>query len=238
MGRGVACGVVMRMCAPRDREVLVREAAACASSAVWGDGQVHPRDTRSAPPSEARARAARSGAQAVTLRAMPDEPSYTDPARERAAWSRASSRRSPARVAGPWILGAAIILIVALVAGLATAYIVATFRAVPVPPAALLPTPRTTPTIATQSPRPSPTPIAPPPATAAPATPEPSAPPGAEATPRVHIVASGENLFVISVLYDVTLEEIIELNDLQNPNLIVPGQMLLIPPPLSSTPSP
>lgn len=136
-------------------------------------------------------------------------------------------RNSSARRALPWVLGSLIVLGAALVAGLGTAYLVASFRQVPPPQSLITPTPA-----ATARPTPSPSPtevISPPPAAPASPTATPAATP--EATPLVHVVQRGESISLIAVQYDTTVEAIVELNELQNPNLIVPGQRLLIPPP-------
>ncbi len=50
--------------------------------------------------------------------------------------------------------------------------------------------------------------------------------PGAE---RVHIVARGQTLFSIALRYNVTVGELMRANNLRNPNLIYPGQRLVIP---------
>jgi LysM repeat protein len=42
-------------------------------------------------------------------------------------------------------------------------------------------------------------------------------------------VQRGESLSLIAAEYGVTADAIIELNELENPNVIVPGQELLIP---------
>jgi len=44
-----------------------------------------------------------------------------------------------------------------------------------------------------------------------------------------HTVSSGENLFRISLLYDVSVEALMSANDLTNPNQIRAGQQLIIP---------
>ncbi|CAN5659570.1 hypothetical protein BH23CHL6_BH23CHL6_07540 [soil metagenome] len=131
----------------------------------------------------------------------------------------------------PWLIGAIVLLALAAAAGFGTANLLAQMRAVP-PPLTALPDP--TPTLA---PRPSATPTAQPTEapTASPTeepfpTDEPT-PPTAGATPREHIVVSGESLSLIALEYGVAVDEILELNELENPNVIVPGQVLLIPPP-------
>jgi LysM repeat protein len=49
------------------------------------------------------------------------------------------------------------------------------------------------------------------------------------ADPFCHIVKPGENITEIARLYGVTVAEILEINNLWNPNIIYPGQCLLIP---------
>jgi LysM repeat protein len=55
--------------------------------------------------------------------------------------------------------------------------------------------------------------------------------PTVEVTPEpfVHVVARGESLNYISSLYGVTVADIMELNDIANPNRIQVGQEILIP---------
>ncbi len=127
-----------------------------------------------------------------------------------------------------WLAIGAGVLVVAVLAGLATAYIVATLRAAP-PPQSVLVTP---------SPIPSPTAQPTPPAAQSPSPPaSPSASPSIElspspdATPLVHIVQRGESISLIAAEYGTTAQAIIELNQLRNPNVIYVGQRLLIPPP-------
>ncbi|MDW8098301.1 MAG: LysM peptidoglycan-binding domain-containing protein [Anaerolineae bacterium] len=58
------------------------------------------------------------------------------------------------------------------------------------------------------------------------------APASAPTTPvgeRVHIVARGQTLFSIALRYNVTVGELMRANNLRNPNLIYPGQRLVIP---------
>lgn len=58
-------------------------------------------------------------------------------------------------------------------------------------------------------------------------------PPTATPTPgaRTHTVLPDETLATIAEKYSVTVEAIVELNNLTNPNVIEVGQELLIPPP-------
>ncbi len=125
-----------------------------------------------------------------------------------------------------WLLAAVIVLILAVAGGLISAWVVANMRAVPNPVAQATATPSAAATT------PSPSSSAPPSeaTTEAPRfTPTPA--PTVEVTPEpfVHIVQRGESLITIATLYHVYVDDIVALNDIQNPNRIQPGQELLIP---------
>jgi LysM repeat protein len=45
----------------------------------------------------------------------------------------------------------------------------------------------------------------------------------------IHIVQAGENLYRISLKYDVSLQELARLNNITNPNMIYVGQRLQVP---------
>ena len=110
--------------------------------------------------------------------------------------------------------------------GVATAWIVASMRAVP-PPVGDVPTPR----VPGQTLDPGPSDGLP---TAQPTepprrTPTPSPVVTVEPTPFVHIVERGESLSEIAAIYQVELEDIVALNDIRNPNRIQIGQEILIP---------
>jgi LysM repeat protein len=47
--------------------------------------------------------------------------------------------------------------------------------------------------------------------------------------PGTHVVQSGENLFRISLMYNLTWDVLARANGLFNPNFIFPGQVLIIP---------
>ena len=51
-----------------------------------------------------------------------------------------------------------------------------------------------------------------------------------EAAPRVHIVAPGENLSRIAGLYGITLDALLGVNKLDDPDLIYPNQRINLPP--------
>jgi len=130
------------------------------------------------------------------------------------------------RAALPWLVGSLLVLTVAIVGGLGAAYLVANMRAVPTPAAVITPTPRPSAT-----PSPSPTPSLTPSPVVTPTVPLITASPTPSPSPLTHTVVRGESLSIIAAEYGVTVEAIIELNQLQNPNVIVPGQQLLIPAP-------
>ena len=127
----------------------------------------------------------------------------------------------------PWVVAIAIVLALAAGGGLATAWVVASMRAVP-PPVGGVPTPRPSPgTSFTPGPSdglPSAQPTDPPRR-----TPTPSPVVTAEPTPFVHIVERGESLSEIAALYQVDVDDIVTLNDISNPNRIQVGQEILIP---------
>lgn len=131
-----------------------------------------------------------------------------------------------ARAALPWVVATAVVLAIAVTTGFVVAFLVASGRAVDAPGVGVLPTPHrpvvslapgqtldVTPVPTTQPRRtPTPAPVI---------TPEPS--------PFTHVVSRGENLTYIAAIYCTTVEAIMELNDIVNPNRIQPGQELLIP---------
>ena len=53
--------------------------------------------------------------------------------------------------------------------------------------------------------------------------------PAAASIPRVHMVQDGENMTIIAALYEVTVEEILAINNLANGDLLQVGQELIIP---------
>lgn len=53
-----------------------------------------------------------------------------------------------------------------------------------------------------------------------------------------HLISPGETLSRIALLYNVTLEQIVEANLIVNPDLIKAGETLIIPCPLLTTPTP
>lgn len=133
-----------------------------------------------------------------------------------------------ARAALPWVVATAVVLAISVTAGFVLAFLVASGRAVDAPGAgSASPTPRRTPVVSLalgQTPDVSTAPTIQPRRTPTPLpviTPEPS--------PFTHVVSRGENLTYIASIYCTTVEAIMELNGIANPNRIQPGQELLIP---------
>jgi LysM repeat protein len=62
-------------------------------------------------------------------------------------------------------------------------------------------------------------------------TPVPEATPEPEPEPQTYTVQSGDTLTAIAQRLDTTVDAIVEANVLENPDLIQPGQELIIPPP-------
>ena len=65
--------------------------------------------------------------------------------------------------------------------------------------------------------------------TVVPSTPLPTPTHTATPTPIVHVVAKGDNLLALSYEFDVSLEALIEVNEIENPRALRIGQRLLIP---------
>ena len=136
-------------------------------------------------------------------------------------------RRSAARSVLPWVAGAAIVLTLAVAGGLFTAWLVANMNAAQGPAAGVAtPTPQPTAQVSpSASDLPTAQPTDPPRRTPTPSPSlEPTGPP-----PFVHVVERGESLSEIAEYYQVAVEDIIELNDIRNPNRIRVGQEILIP---------
>lgn len=120
-----------------------------------------------------------------------------------------------------------VVLILAVAGGLFTAWVVANMRAVPAPIAFASPTPAphassclgcaspTAPSASsTPGPRFTPTPV-----------------PTVELTPPpfTYVVEPGDKLVNIAAYFQVSVQDIIDLNNIKNPNNIQVGQELLIP---------
>ena len=146
---------------------------------------------------------------------------------------RSPDANSLLRAALPWVAATAIVLAAAVAAGFLVAYLVASSRAVDPGSGFADPTPRRTPA----------TSVAPGPTEQPNSTPsqQPRRTPGAptpEPTPIEHVVERGEFLSYIAGLYCTTIDEIVALNEIQNPNRIQPGDVLLIPGGGCSSPEP
>jgi LysM repeat protein len=160
---------------------------------------------------------------------MDDQPAYIPPPGPGAppppTEKPTRTRRGSPGVLG-WIIGAAIVLILAVAGGLFTAWIVANLRAVPGPAALVTPTPTVSASLATAAPSAEPTTAQTEPPRRTP-TPEPTV--ELTPTPFVHVVQKGESLTYIANLYEVEVQDIIDLNNIKNPNRIQVGQEILIP---------
>lgn len=92
------------------------------------------------------------------------------------------------------------------------------------------PTPSPTPT-STSTSTPSPTPTRSPAPTATPA-------PSPGCTPSLYIVEAGDLLSTVAIDFDISLDDLIEANDIADPDLIQIGQELVIPcPEAEATPT-
>ena len=136
--------------------------------------------------------------------------------------------QTPGRQALPWLVAAVAVLAFAVIGGFVAAYLVADGRKAPDGGGAL-PSSR-----ATSSPRvtlaPGQTPTLPPDATEQPRrTPTPPPVITPEPSPIVHVVRRGEYLSYIAGLYCTTVAEILELNDIDDPDVVQPRTELLIP---------
>lgn len=136
--------------------------------------------------------------------------------------------KSASRSVLPWVAGVAIVLVLAVAGGLFTAWVVANMRAAPSPVGGL----------GSPSPQPSaqvtPDPDASDLPTARPTdpprrTPTPSPVVTVTPAPFIHIVERGQSITEIAQIYQVDPDDIIELNEIRNPNRIQVGQELLIP---------
>lgn len=163
-------------------------------------------------------------ARVAKLPIEPDYPEARELAEDLEPEPRRPRRGRSADTALPWVLTAVVVLLLAVSAGLVTAWVVASLKAVPIPAGAIVtasPEPGVTflpsgvPTpIQSEQPRHTPTP-------SPELTPEPQ--------PFIHVVQPGEYLTLIADVYDVSVEDILALNDIKNPNRIRAGRELLIP---------
>jgi LysM repeat protein len=126
------------------------------------------------------------------------------------------TRRAPGRLWIPLAVAAGVLL-VAAVAGYGNSQVVAQMASAPGPRVTLPPSPSASasPTaVTTASPAPSPR-----------GTPRPTP------TPIIHIVQRGEFLIQIATRYGVDVQAIIDANQILDPDLVEPGQRLVIPAP-------
>jgi LysM repeat protein len=138
----------------------------------------------------------------------------------------------------PWLVAGVLLFGVAAFSGFGAAYLVASANAVPTVDPALLPSPTARPTSSRPPVSPTPvtspttTPEASPTPTASPAaSPSASTAPSPAATPIRYVVKHGDTLSSIAAQFGVTVQAIVDLNHLDNPNHIEVGQVLLIPVP-------
>lgn len=178
-------------------------------------------DTRNAPTAQ---RCIACGADLTLAAAAPPQATKTRPA-QRAG--------RPTRLGRVWLPQALILLFALITFGLAwriwrnpTPVYLALYPT----PTADLPTPTLTPTL-TPIPRPSETPTPTLTPTQAP-TPLPSSTPE---PPVAHIIRAGETLISIALLYDVSLDSIIQLNNLAA-DTIQSGQQIFVPLPTATPP--
>jgi LysM repeat protein len=102
--------------------------------------------------------------------------------------------------------------------GYALAHLLAAVGSAPRPATTLAPsTPAATPPVTVGSPTPL-----------ARRSPRPS-PSGASPRPRIHVVAPGEYVSLIARRYGVSVQALLEANDLPDPNYVEVGQRLVIP---------
>lgn len=142
----------------------------------------------------------------------------------------------------PWLVAGIVLFSVAAFAGFGAAYMVTTANAVPTVDPALLPTPTPRPAN-TRAPG-SPTPITSPGATStvSPAptatasesagpTPTATGAPTPASTPIRYVVKRGDRLSAIAAQFGVSVQAMVDLNHLEDPDHIEVGQVLLIPVP-------
>ena len=139
----------------------------------------------------------------------------------------------------PWVIAAVALFAVAAIGGFGAAYFLSAGQAVPTVDPAKLPTPSPIPTPtpgpATPTPLATPSPTATVPASpSSAASPTPSTsvePSGPTPSPISYVVKRGDRLSDIANQFGVTVDAIVQLNNLDNPDHIEAGQVLLIPVP-------
>jgi LysM repeat protein len=65
--------------------------------------------------------------------------------------------------------------------------------------------------------------------TSVPSTPLPTSTPTATPTPVIHVVEKGDNLLALAFEYDVSVQALIEVNEIEDPRALSIGQALIIP---------
>ena len=126
-----------------------------------------------------------------------------------------------------WTIAVVVVLILAVAAGLFTAYVVAGMRSVPgavglASPTPFAPNATAIPAASSSAPPPSSSPVArftPTPAPTVQVTP----------TPFTYTVQPGDHLINIANMFGVNIQDLMALNSITNPNKISVGQTLLIP---------
>jgi LysM repeat protein len=139
----------------------------------------------------------------------------------------------------PWVIAAVALFAIASLGGFGAAYFLSTGQAVAtVDPARLpTPTPVPTPTPGPATPTPvatassSPTLAASPSAAVSPSASASAGPSGPTPSPLSYVVKRGDRLQGIADQFGVTVDAIVALNNLDNPDHIEAGQVLLIPVP-------
>jgi LysM repeat protein len=139
----------------------------------------------------------------------------------------------------PWVIAAVALFAIAAVGGFGAAYLLSTGQAVATVDPAKLPTPTPVPTPtpgpATPTPAVTPSPTASvavsPTGLASPSASASAAPSGPTPSPISYVVKRGDRLSDIANQFGVTVDAIVQLNHLDNPDHIEAGQVLLIPVP-------
>jgi LysM repeat protein len=137
----------------------------------------------------------------------------------------------------PWVIAAIALFAIASLGGFGAAYFLSTGQAVATVDPSRLPTPTPVPTAtpgpATPTPAATPTstPLSSPTAAVRPSASASAEPSGPTPSPLSYVVRRGDRLQDIADQFGVTVDAIVELNNLDNPDHIEAGQVLLIPVP-------
>ena len=156
----------------------------------------------------------------------PSGPAAAPPPQPDVPTSTPRRSRSGSSGFATWLIAAVVVLVLAVAGGLFTAWVVANMRAVPGPVAGASPTPRGSSASAAPSAAPGES-LEP---TGAPRR-TPTAVPTVEVTaaPFVYVIQPGDHLVNIADMFQVDVQDIIDLNGIKNPDRIAVGQELLIP---------